>query len=178
MAMKTALVLALIASLSAPSVSFAAPQGAWSEVRSARAGNEVTVRAPSSDRGGRYFIRADDDAVMLLNASDPALTAGVVRLLRRFVVEHPDYFPIPEGRTHRLDNHVFLDTSGLVVDGRKLANYDEVVERIARADVEGGAVSLDINKGWPPAKQILVVLGAIVATPVVIMAIACARGCP
>jgi hypothetical protein len=70
---------------------------------------------------------------------DPALPSDVAKLLRRTIVEHPDYFPAPEGKTFQLDSRVTLGADGLFVAGQKIAEYDQVVERILRADVEGGA---------------------------------------
>jgi hypothetical protein len=177
--LKSALALALIASLVVPSVSVGAQETSWSQIRTSKSMAEVTVRTSRSEPGRRYFIRADDDAITLLDVSNPAIPSGVAKSLRHTIAEHPDFLPLPDGKSIAFDDgRASLDTSGLLVAGRKIADYDQVVERIARVDVETGAVALDINKGWPPGKQILVVLGAIVATPIVIMAIACARGCP
>jgi len=179
--MKSAVALALAASLTAPSASFAAPQATssqWSKFRSSKPGAEVTLRVSGKESTRRYFIAADDEAIALLNLSDPALPPGVGRLLRRSVAEHPDHFPVPDGKTFQLDDKVTLDTFGLFVGGRKIANYDALVQRIARADVEGGAVSIEVDSGWPVSKQVLVTLGGIVAAGALSAVIACgAKGC-
>jgi hypothetical protein len=159
--MKSAFVCALIASLAAQSASLAAQERTWSKVRNWRTGAEVTVRTSHPEPIRRHFIRADDDEATLLNLFDPALPSDVAKLLRRTIVEHPDYFPAPEGKTFQLDSRVSLGADGLFVAGQKIAEYDQVVERILRADVEGGAVSLEVKRGWSTSKQILVTLGAV-----------------
>jgi hypothetical protein len=85
----------------------------------------------------------------------------VAKPLRRTIVEHPDYFPAPGGKTFQLDGRVTLGANGLFVAGQKIAEYDQVVERILPADVDGGAVSLEVKRGWSTSKQILVTLPAV-----------------
>jgi hypothetical protein len=174
MTMKSALVLALIASLTMPSASLAAPQTATlSDVLSLTPGTEVTLWTSRSGGDRRYFIRADDDAIALLNLSDSKMPSSVAKLLRRQITEHPEYFPMPAGTTIALDNQASLGTSGLVVAGRKIAEYDQVVERIPRIDVQLGAASLEVKTGWSLSKQILATVGAAFAAGAAIVVIGC-----
>jgi hypothetical protein len=153
--MKSAVVLALIGALVAPSMSLAAQDSSstpqhyrpatrsWPVIRSWEPGVEVTMWMPGSELHRRYFITADDAAITLLNVSDAKLPSGVARLLLRKSVEHAEYFPVPDGTTFKLDDRVTLTTSGLFVADQKVAEYSQVVERFARTDVENGTVSVD-----------------------------------
>ena len=183
--MKSALVLALIGSLAAPSVCFAGPERiarSWSTIRWWRPGTEVTVWTSRSAPYGRHVIAADDSAIMLLNLADPPARADVAKSLLRAAVEHPEYFPTPEGTTFVLENRVLLNSTGVFVDDQKVAEYDQVVERVTRADVENGTVSLDNG----PVKQHLrqstkVLLGVVIGItlPGLIYGLTCAAtgGC-
>jgi len=178
---KSALTFALIVSTAAPSVSVAAqenrtPENIWSTIRWLKPGTEVTLRTSRSGSNRRYFIRADDDAITLLNVSDPSVPSDVAKLLRRKIAEHPDYFPLPTGRTIALDSRVYLSTSGVVVAGQTIAEYDRVVERIPRPDVEGGA--LEVEPSASIAKQILLTIGVAVAAGIALIIIECkTKGC-
>jgi len=168
---------AVIASLLAPSMSFAAQtpvNDSWSTVRKWKPGAEVTVQTRSSESRRRYFISVDDEGVTLLNLSSVGLSSGVARALRQAASESPDHFAMADGVTFKLDEHASLSKAGLFVASQKIAEYDEVVERIVRKDVEAGTVVLDVKKGMPVGKQLLITLGVIVVSPIVIYAIACA----
>jgi hypothetical protein len=189
--MRFAVVLALIASLAMPSASFAAQERSgtpqrgsaspsWSTIRSWDLGAEVTVSTSRSESNRRYLIGVDDAAIALLDISGPRLPAGAAKLLRRQAKEHPEYFLEPDGKTIALDDHMSFNTSGLFVADQKVAEFGQIVERIPRAEVEGGTVFLDVKRGMRVSTQILIVLGVVVLAPPVIYAIACAtapRGC-
>jgi len=178
--MKSALVCVLIGSLAAPSVSFAGQERTWSRVRYWRPGVEVTVWTSHPEPIRRHFIRADDDEATLLNLLDPALPSDVAKLLRRTIAEHPDYFPAPEGKTLQLDSRVTLGTDGLFVAGQKIAEYDQVVERILRGDVENGTVQLELKPGMRASTKVLIGVAIGIGVPMLLYGIACAsapRGC-
>jgi hypothetical protein len=113
-----------------------------------------------------------------LNVSGIPLRSDVVRTLRHAIVEHPDYFPVADGVTLKLDDRVSLSSVGLFVADQKVAEYDHIVERIARTDVEAGTVLLDVKKGWSNTRQIMVALGIWALAGIATVAIACAaQGC-
>ena len=177
--MKSALALTLIVTLMTPSMSLASTETlqSWSKAHNWEPGSEVTVRMASSDLRRRYFISTDDTGMMLLNVSDVALPPGVASSMRQVIVKHPDYFPLRDGITVKFDDRASLATDGLFAAGQKVAEYDQVIERISRSDVEAGVVLLDVKKGMPAGKQLLITLGILAISPGVIYAIACARGC-
>ena len=89
-------------------------------------------------------------------------------------MEHPDYFPLPNGKKIMLDDGVAVDSSGVFVTGKKLTDYDQLVERIARADIEAGAVLVDgpIKRPMPTWGKALIVVAA--TFPVWIYPLICA----
>lgn len=180
--MKSTLVLALIASLATPSASFAAPQrtDTWPEIRSLKPGTEVRLRASRQDPNPRYFVNADEGGINFLNLSDPSLTADVRQLLRRAIEGHPYYFPPPQGETVTLDKGVTLTGDALFIGGRKVANYDLFVERIARADVENGTIQLELKPSMKTSTKVLIGVAIFSGSVILGLGIACAtapKGC-
>jgi hypothetical protein len=175
--MKSAVVFALIGSLMMPSMSVAGQEGAsrsWSTIRHWEPGTEVTVRTPAFEQHRRHFIAADDAAITLLNLSGAGLPPNVAKPLLRIVVEHPEYFPVPDGKTVVLDKRVSLDSSGIFVSGQKVAEYSEIVERIARTDLEGGTVLVGASKGMSVSAQFWIGIALGFGLPAVIYSVACA----
>jgi hypothetical protein len=137
---------AVIASLLAPSMSLAAqgtPNEPWSRIHKWNPGAEVTVQTRNSELRRRYFISVDDDGVTLLNLSDVALPLDVTRVLRQAVGDSPDHFSMAEGVTFKLGERASLSLAGLFVQNQKIAEYDQVVQRVARTDVDAG-------RSWSP----------------------------
>jgi hypothetical protein len=165
--MKSALVFALIVSVVMQSVGVAAQESprTWSSLHKLKPGVEVAVWTSRTDLHYRYFAGVDDGAVILLNLSTPGLSSDVARLLQRAVAEHPEYFLVPDGKKIVLDDRVSVDSSGIFVAGQRLAEYDQLVERIARADIEAGAVFVSgpIKRPIPRWGKVLIA----VAVPVV-----------
>ena len=175
--MKSALVFALVSSLLTPSVSFAGQTAAtqsWADVHSWKPGWELTAVTARSELRHGYFIAADAAGMTMLSVSGVALRADVLKTLRRAIVEHPDYFPVPDRVTFKLDDRVSLGSDGVFVAGQKVAEYDEIVRRIARTDVEDGTVVLNVTKGWSNTRQIMVTLGLAIAAGMTTMLIVCA----
>ena len=114
----------------------------WSKIRALEAGTEVVVRTAGSAPRIRYFVAADNEMVTLLNVVDPSLPPDVAKLLRRATVEHPRYFGASQspGATFVLDKQVVLRSTGLFVAHQKVADYNQIIEQVARADVENGVV--------------------------------------
>ncbi|MEP7308294.1 MAG: hypothetical protein ABJA98_22555 [Acidobacteriota bacterium] len=63
-------------------------------------------------------------------------------MLRRAASEHPVAFVMAPGAAFLLDKQVVLRSSGLFVADQKVADYNQVVEDVTRADVENGVVLL------------------------------------
>jgi hypothetical protein len=111
------------------------PETNWSRVGQLAPAAAIVVTAKGSQAGSRYFVAADESALIVLNLSHPTLSARSTRVLRDMASKHPEYFvAVLEGGTFGQDN-VRVGRDGLLVAGRKIADLDRVVVRIARGDV-------------------------------------------
>jgi hypothetical protein len=87
-------------------------------------------------------LAANDTSLRFLNISDLGLAPDTVKLLRQTAAAHPGVFVVGPNTTVELGKGVVLRSSGLFVAGQRVADYDHVVQTVARADVESGAVLL------------------------------------
>jgi hypothetical protein len=173
--MKSALVFALIVSMVMPAgVAAQESVRTWSSLHKLQPGVEVVVTTSRHDLHYRHFAGADDSAVTLLNLSTPGLSADVARLLQRALVEHPEYFPLSDSKTVVLEDRVSLDSSGVFVAGRKVAEYGQMVERIVRADIESGTVGIagPIKRPFPKWGKAFMLVAA--TAPIWIYPLICA----
>ncbi|HET9834567.1 MAG TPA: hypothetical protein VFP91_22745 [Vicinamibacterales bacterium] len=134
----------------------------------------MTLQTRNAELRRRYFISVDDEGVTLLNLANVALPPDVARVLRQAVSESPDHFSMAEGVTFKLGNRAALSLAGLFIGNQKIAEYDRVVERVARNDVDAGTVFLDLEKGWSNTKQIMVAFGLLFAGMASTVLIVCA----
>jgi len=177
--MKSALVFALVLSLLTPSLSFAGqarPTQSWPDVHNWKPGWEVTESTSSSEMRRLYFMSADDTGMTLLDVSSLALPAHAVRTLRHAIAEHPDYVPVPNGVTFKLDDQVSLTSVGLFVRDQKMADYDQIIVRIERVDVERGTAFIE-GPIRPAAEWGKIAAAVAFSSPAWILMLMCARGC-
>jgi hypothetical protein len=115
---------------------------AWSKVRQLAAGTPLTVTTRGGSAGARYVLSVDDTTLRVLNTSTPGLSAEATDSLRRTASEHPSAFAVAPHTSLMLDNQAVLGSSGLFVGDHKVADYNQIVQEIARVDVENGVVLL------------------------------------
>jgi hypothetical protein len=102
-------------------------------------------------------LLADDTTLRVLCILDLGLAAETVKLLRQTAAEHPALFIAVSSSALELGGGVVLRSSGLSVAGKKVADYDRVVQTVARADVENGVVFLGdapVNDGMERSAKI------------------------
>ena len=125
------------------------PDSNWSRVSKLAPGIEIVVTVRSSQPGKRYFVRADESELTVLNLSNLTLPAAVTRVLRDIASNHREYFERAEkGETFLLDN-VRLVPDGVFVADRKVADLGQIIETIARNDV--AQIKTVTIRGWPGA---------------------------
>ena len=108
----------------------------WSRVRTVAPGSEIIVTVKGSPARGRDVVRVDAAGLTLLNLADAPLPAGVKAVLRDVATRHPDYFSAAQqGATFVLDRSVRLQVGGVFLGDAKMADFEQVVEHIARDDV-------------------------------------------
>jgi hypothetical protein len=110
-----------------------APDPNWSRVRALAPGAEVIVTLKGTLPVKRYFVTADGSDLTVLNLTDPALPGAGTRGLRDLASNHPEYFTAQNGIFVGSDIRVGPD--GVFVADRRVADFGQIVERIARTDV-------------------------------------------
>lgn len=104
----------------------------WSRVRQLAPGAEVIVTLKDTPPVERYFVAADGSDLTVLNLTDPALHGAAMRELRDLASNHPEYFT-QQGVF--ADQEILLGPDGAFLAHRKVADLGQIVERIARTDV-------------------------------------------
>ena len=135
--MKAAVSLTLIASVGGTTVPVTAQERSdWSRLRKLAPGTELIVTIRGSLPGDRYAVAWDASALTVLNLAAPTLPAVAKELLREVASIHPEYFPAAQkGQLFVLDRNVNVGPGGVFVDGRKIANLQQVIETSARQEV-------------------------------------------
>jgi hypothetical protein len=108
----------------------------WLRLRKLAPGTELIVTVNGSLPGSRYALAWDTSALTVLNLAAPALPAAARDVLRDAASTHPEYFPAAQrGQQFVLERNVKVGPGGVVVDGRKIADLQQIVETNARQEV-------------------------------------------
>jgi hypothetical protein len=116
-----------------------APPGAtslndWSRVRELESPAEIVVTTRVAGGSTRVFVVADDSRVVVLNLGSSGLSPRSSRALRAIAVQHPDAFS-PGAAGSFVQDDVRIGRDGVFVADRKVAEFQDIVETIARDDV-------------------------------------------
>jgi len=116
-----------------------APPGAtslndWSRVRELEPPAEIVLTTRVAGGSTRVFVTADDSRVVVLNLGSSGLTPRSARALRAIAVQHPDAFS-PGATGSFVQDDVRIGRDGVFVADRKVAEFQDIVETIARDDV-------------------------------------------
>jgi hypothetical protein len=104
----------------------------WTRVRLLVPPADIAVSTGRSRGAPRVFVMADDTGIVVLNLGGPTLPPSSTRMLRVMAVQHPEAFSTP---AEFVQDDVRVGRDGVFVGDRKVATFEEVVERIARGDV-------------------------------------------
>lgn len=131
---------------------------AWSRVRELPSNADVAVTiagSPPIER--RVFVVADESCLTVLNLDDlmRRRESGAVRALREMNARHPDHL------TEFINGNVRVGAAGVFVGPRKVAERDDVIQRIARTDVIRVVMSRVSTHGSPKDIQKGVAVGAL-----------------
>jgi hypothetical protein len=112
----------------------------WTDVQGLRSGTEVAIVLDRPVAGTRKIVRivvaADETGLTVLNLENSTLPEDARRVLRNTAVNHPDYFAVAHaGQELAFEKHVQLGPDGVSMNGQRLARFDQLIERIPRADV-------------------------------------------
>jgi hypothetical protein len=132
----------------------------WSRVRKLEPGMEIMVTANGSQSGKRYVLSADDSGITVLTLTDPALPAAAREVLRDLASRNPAHFTdAQKGGTLLLDKNVRLQSVGVFVGDQKIADFGQIMTRIARTDV--AQIKIERAKGRPGTGALLGLAGGI-----------------
>jgi hypothetical protein len=142
----------------------------WPRVRKLAVSAEIIVTVTGSQPLARYYVWADEVELTVLNLSCPTLPPDARRVLLDTLSHHPEAFgPAPQVR-----KDVQVGPDGVFVAGRKVAELQEVLERIARADVLEIAIPTRATRGSLRGAVTFAVLGSVFSLPVYVGS----AGCP
>lgn len=115
---------------------------AWSKIRQLAAGTPLTVTTKGESASARYVLSVDGTTLRVLNTSIAGLSAEAANVLRRTASEHASAFVVTPGHSLMADKQVVLASTGLFVRDQKVADDNQIVQEIARVDVENSVVLL------------------------------------
>jgi hypothetical protein len=108
----------------------------WSRLRKLAPGTELIVTVKGSLPSNRYAVAWDASALTVLNLAAPTLPAAARDVLRDVASTHPEYFSAAQkGQLFVLERNVSVGPGGVFVDGRKIADLQQVIETSARQEV-------------------------------------------
>jgi hypothetical protein len=110
-------------------------QSNWSRVVQLAPAVEVVVTTRGSQPHNRHFVAADEFALIVLNLTHPALPPESRSVLRDMASRHPEYFAAVQKSGTFAQDDVRIGRDGLFVANSRIANLEEVVERVTRNDV-------------------------------------------
>ena len=108
----------------------------WTPVQQLESGREIEVTVKGLPPETRYFIFADESALTVLNLSDAALPEKARNVLRDMASHHPENLAAAVQTLKQFESReVLVGRPGIFVSDQKVADFERVVERIARTDV-------------------------------------------
>jgi hypothetical protein len=127
----------------------------WSRVRQLEPSAEIVVTVQGAASSTRYFVSADDSRLVTLHLI-PVLPAAAARTLREIAARTPDQLVTAAKSGSLEQDMVRIGRDGVMVDGRRVAAYADVVEAISRdrvVRIEGpvvarGSVGGSLIGGW------------------------------
>lgn len=112
----------------------ARPSSDWSRVRRLELVTPILLTVTGSRPTSCHFIAADNNELVVLNLFAPAVPPAVRPALFRVASRHPEAF-VTVGTGIQSDGPLTWGPGGVFVDGRKVADRSDVVQRIDRATV-------------------------------------------
>lgn len=120
---------------------------AWGALRAIKPGTEVLVTTRGAQPARRYFLRATDAELTILNLSDAALTQSARRRLRGLASTRPDAFLGTDRPTTFVTGDVRVATDGVFIGRTKVTEAASLIERRARAELVA-VRELDSGAQW------------------------------
>jgi hypothetical protein len=107
----------------------------WHRVSRLSPATEILVEVRGTSVAVRHFVGADDAELVVLDLAGPRLTENVRRILLDIASTHRDVLLKPAPGVRFVQHNVTLASEGVFLGDRKLADVDDVVERLPRTSV-------------------------------------------
>jgi hypothetical protein len=120
----------------------ASSESDWSRVRQLQPSAEIFVTVQGAASSTRYFVAADDSRLISLNIVPAVMPAA--RTLREMAAREPERLVAAERSGELQQGSVRIGRDGVLIDGRRVAAYSDVVEAVSRnrvARIEGPVVA-------------------------------------
>jgi hypothetical protein len=106
----------------------------WSKVRRLEPGTEIIVIVGGAASRMRHAVLSDDSGLTVLNLENPGLTPDARLELLAVASDHPER--LSRAGPNFAGRHVRVGPDGVFVADRRIADPGQIVERIARDDVQ------------------------------------------
>lgn len=111
------------------------PESDWSRVSQIVPGVVIFLTINGARPVSRRFVAATNSGLVTLNADGTALPAAAQRVLRDMATTHPEYLEAALGTGRFQQQNVRVEPDGVFVADRKVAELNQVVETVSRANV-------------------------------------------
>ena len=138
----------------------------WWRVRKLKPGRELRFMAPDATPITRYFVSADERALTVVNVDQPRLSRKASKAIIELLSHNPGAFLRTEhGELVMNDGRVRVAPEGLFVDRKKVADRDEFIQTIARADVQQSvAIGQARPRGLSPVTKLAIGVAVTIGT--------------
>ena len=134
-----ALLVLSFASFAAPAsaqTSSPEPKADWSKVARISNGAEIGVRPDNTKTRNVTVLAADERGLTVLHSLNDSVPAPAREYVRELYKSWPKFFSNPGDRSYEdRRRNIKISTAGVMVDGRKVADWSAIVERIPRERV-------------------------------------------
>jgi hypothetical protein len=119
-------------------------------------GVEISLTVKGSPEVTRLFVMANESVLVAVNLTAPTLPAVAARVLREMAARHPDYLVAAQNAGAFRQANVQVGRDGVFVADRKVADFNQVIEIVAKVDVSEirgpvvarGSVAGAVLGGW------------------------------
>ncbi len=141
----------------------------WERLRKLEPGTELEVTVRGVELGTRYFILADESGITALNVTAGTLPRRARGMLRDMASKNPKYFAVGAVFSASVNKNVRVGPEGVFVADQKVADLEQLVERIDRTDIESGASKVSYDTKLPGGAVAAIWIGSVVAGLIILV---------
>jgi hypothetical protein len=122
-----------------------ADAGDWARVVALATGREIILTTDASPESRRRLVAADQAGITVVDLSDTGLPDRAKRVLRELLQQSPDALVRAVHGGTVVHGGVRIAPEGVSLEGRRVADLDDVLQRVVRADIVEVREDLDIS---------------------------------